>query len=116
MRLIEQYVKPEDEKTTRILQCTEDISLNKQKWAYANENCHLKEGHIVARTDSILAMSVHHPDTDSKYVPEGVEDCISRGNKVNDRYFLKADEFVQFHLRNRLRKDECTCFADNNKK
>ena len=111
-RLIEQYVKPEDDRTDRVLQCTEEIALNEKKWAYANQNCHLKEGHIVARTDSILAMSVHHPDTDTKYAPEGVQDCITPGNKENDRYFLRADEFIQLHLRNRLRKDECVCFAD----
>ena len=43
---------------------------------------------------------------------KGIEDCITPGNKENDRYFLKSDEFVQLHLRNRLRKDECVCFAD----
>lgn len=112
LRLIEQFVKPEDDKILRVLQCTEDISSNDTKWKYINQNCHLKEGHIVARTDSILAMSIHHPDTDSKYVPEGVEDCITGGNKENDRYFLKADEFVQVHLRNRLRKDDCVCFTE----
>mmetsp|Transcript_11741 Transcript_11741/g.17821 ORF Transcript_11741/g.17821 Transcript_11741/m.17821 type:complete len:704 (+) Transcript_11741:189-2300(+) len=114
LRLIEQYVKPEDDRTVRVLQCTEDIALNKEKWEYINEKCHLKEGHIVARSDSILAMSVHHPDTDIEYAPEGVEDCITPGNKRTDRYFLKTDEFIQLHLRNRLRKDECVCFADVN--
>lgn len=113
IRLIEQYVKPEDDRVERVLQCSEEASLNKAKWDYANANCHLKEGHIVARTDSIWAMSVHHPDTDIDFVPEGIEDCISPGNKENDRYFLKADEFVQLHLRNRIRKDECVCFGNN---
>lgn len=112
IRLIEQFVKPEDDKIKRILQCTEEVALDANKWKYLNDNCHLKEGHIVARTDSILAMSVHHPDTDTKYTPEGIEDCITPGNKENDRYFLKSNEFVQLHLRNRLRKDECVCFAD----
>lgn len=112
LRLIEQYVKPEDDRTERVLQCSADVSLNESKWNYVNKNCHLKEGHIVARTDSILAMSVHHPDTDTNYTPKGVEDCITKGNQEDDRYFLKADEFVQLHLRNRLRKDECVCFAD----
>jgi hypothetical protein len=112
IRLIEQYVQTEDDRTDRVLQCTEDMSLNPKKWEYANKNCHLKEGHIVARTDSILAMSVHHPDTDIDYIPEGVEDCVTPGNKENDRYFLKSSEFVQLHLRNRLRKDECVCFAN----
>jgi len=112
IRLIEQYVKPEDESIDRVLQCTEEVALDKDKWKYAMDNCHLKEGHIVARTDSIWAMSVHHPDTDMNFVPDGVEDCITPGNKENDRYFLKPDEFVQLHLRNRLRKDECVCLLN----
>ncbi len=113
IRLIEQFVKPEDDRTERVLQCSADVALNEKKWKYANKHCHLKEGHIAARTDSILAMSVHHPDTNVEYVPEGIEDCITPGNKLNDRYVIREDEFVQLHLRNRLRKDECVCFGDS---
>lgn len=114
MRLIEQYVKPEDENNIdRLLQCTRDLSLSKEKWKYAMENCHLKEGHIVARTDSIYAFSVHHPDTLVGYAPEGVDDCITPRNTDTDRYFLKESEFVQIHLRNRQRKPECACFANS---
>ena len=112
LRLIEQYVKPADESVERVLQCTHDLSSDTKKWKYAMENCHLKEGHIVARTDSIYALSVHHPDTLPGYLPKGVEDCITKGNKETDRYFLKASEFVQLHLRNRERKPECACFAN----
>ena len=112
LRLIEQYVKPQDDNTDRVLACTEDLSSNQDKWDYAMKNCHLKEGHIVARTDSIYAFSVHHPDTLSKYLPQGIEDCITSGNKEDDRYFLKESEFVQLHLRDRERKPECTCFLN----
>ncbi len=113
LRLIEQYVKPEDDTTEQVLACTADLVSNPSKWEYAMQNCHLKEGHIVARTDSIHAFSVHHPDTlETKYLPEGVQDCITPRNRVDDRYFLKESEFVQLHLRNRLRKDECTCFVN----
>jgi len=112
LRLIEQYVKPEYENIEKVLQCTQDLSSHRDKWAYAMENCHLKEGHVVARTDSIYAFSVHHPDTLPGYLPKGVEDCITNGNKETDRYFLKESEFVQLHLRNRERKPECTCFVN----
>lgn len=110
LRLIEQYVKPEDENIDRLLQCTHDITSNRSKWNFAMKNCHLKEGHIVARTDSIYSFSVHHPDTLKDYLPKGVEDCITPGNEESDRYFLKENEFVQLHLRDRERKAECTCF------
>jgi len=112
LRLIEQYVKPENENIEKVLQCTQNLSSNREKWNYAMENCHLKEGHIVARTDSIFAFSVHHPDTLPNYLPKGVEDCITPGNKETDRYFLKESEFVQLHLRNRERKPECACFVN----
>ena len=112
LRLIEQYVKPEDDNTERVLACSEDLSSNKAKWDYAMKNCHLKEGHIVARTDSIYAFSVHHPDTLPGYLPKGVVDCITPGNKEDDRYFLKESEFVQLHLRDRQRKAECACFMN----
>lgn len=110
LRLIEQYVKPQDENIDRVLQCSHDLISNRNKWNFAMKNCHLKEGHIVARTDSIFAFSVHHPDTLKDYLPKGVEDCITPGNNESDRYFLKDDEFVQLHLRDRERKVECTCF------
>jgi len=112
LRLIEQFVKPEDETIDRVLQCAHDLTSNPKKWEFAMKNCHLKEGHIVARTDSIYAFSVHHPDTLSEYLPEGVEDCITPGNKETDRYFLKESEFVQLHLRDRERKPECACFGN----
>lgn len=115
LRLIEQYVKPHDQNTERVLQCTHELLSNPKKWDYAIKNCNLKEGHIVARTDSIYAFSVHHPDTLSAYVPPGVQDCITPDNKESDRYFLKDSEFVQLHLRDRERKAECTCFADGPK-
>jgi hypothetical protein len=110
LRLIEQYVRPEDDSVDRVLQCAHDLKADKEKWNYAMENCHLKEGHIVARTDAIYAFSVHHPDTLPDYLPDGLEDCITPGNKETDQYFLKEDEFVQLHLRDRERKKECTCF------
>ena len=113
LRLIEQYVKPEHETVEKVLQCTQALSSDKEKWAYAMKNCNLKEGHIVARTDSIYAFSVHHPDTLPEYLPEGLDDCIAPGNKENDRYFLTANEFVQLHLRDRERKAECTCFVNH---
>jgi len=112
LRLIEQYVKPEFDSVQKVLECTHDLSADPEKWKYAMENCHLKEGHIAARTDSIYAFSVHHPDTLTAYVPRGIEDCISHGNKENDRYFLKESEFVQLHLRDRERKPECACFLN----
>jgi hypothetical protein len=113
MRLIEQYVKPEYNNIEKVLQCTQNLALDKKKWQYALKNCHLKEGHIVARTDSVYAFSVHHPDTLANYLPEGVEDCITRGKTVTPRYFLGEDEFVQLHLRNRERKAECACFLNH---
>ena len=112
LRLIEQFVQPEHENIEGVLQCTQDLSSHRDKWAYAMENCHLKEGHVVARTDSIYAFSVHHPDTLPGYLPKGVEDCITAGNMETDRYFLKESEFVQLHLRDRERKPECTCFVN----
>ena len=112
MRLIEQYVKPENNNLEKVLQCTQDLALDKNKWKYAMENCHLKEGHIVARSDSIYAFNVHHPDTLKQYLPEGVEDCITPNNAITPRYFLSEDEFVQLHLRDRERKAECTCFVN----
>lgn len=110
LRLIEQYVRPEDDSVDRVLQCAYDLKSKKNKWNYAMKNCHLKEGHIVARSDSIASFSVHHPDTLSEYLIDGLQDCITPGNKETDRYFLKEDEFVQLHLRDRERKKECTCF------
>lgn len=112
LRLIEQYVKPEYDNADDVLRCTQDLVSNKAKWDYAMENCHLKEGHIAARTDSIYAFSVHHPDTLPGYLSRGIEDCIVPGNKENDRYFLKESEFVQLHLRDRERKPECACFVN----
>ena len=113
MRLIEQYVKPENNNLEKVLQCTQDLALDKNKWKYAMENCHLKEGHIVARSDSIYAFNVHHPDTLKQYLPEGVEDCITPNNAITPRYFLSEDEFVQLHLRDRERKAECACFVNH---
>jgi len=113
MRLIEQYVKSEYNNIEKILQCTQNLALDKKKWQYALKNCHLKEGHIVARTESVYAFSVHHPDTLADYLPEGVGDCITPGNAVTPRYFLGEDEFVQLHLRNRERKAECACFLNH---
>lgn len=110
LRLIEQYVKPEYDSVDRILQCSIDLKSDRNKWDYVMKNCHLKEGHIVARTDAIYAFSVHHPDTIEKYLPDGLKDCITPGNLENDIYFLKEDEFVQLHLRDRERKEECSCF------
>ncbi|GFH60250.1 hypothetical protein CTEN210_16726 [Chaetoceros tenuissimus] len=112
MRLIEQYVKPENNNLEKVLQCTQDLALDKNKWKYAMENCHLKEGHIVARSDSIYAFSVHHPDTLPEYLPEGVEDCITPPQIISDRYYIGEDEFVQLHLRDRERKAECACFIN----
>ena len=113
LRLIEQYVREEDETTEQLLACTNDLYSNQAKWDYAMKNCHLKEGHIVARTDSIYAFSVHHPDTLPEYLPRGVEDCITPGNREDDVYFLRAEsEFVQLHLRDRERKVECACFVN----
>lgn len=113
LRLIEQHVKPEHETVEKVLQCTQELWNDKEKWAYANKNCNLKEGHIVARTDSIYSFSIHHPETLPEYLPEGLDDCVSWGNKENDRYFLTANEFVQLHLRDRERKAECTCFVNH---
>jgi hypothetical protein len=112
LRLIEQYVKPQDDNTDRVLACAEELSSNQEKWDYAMKNCQLKEGHIVARTDSIYAFSVHHPDTLPDYLPQGIEDCNIGSKMENDRYVLKESDFVQLHLRDRRRKPECTCFLD----
>jgi hypothetical protein len=126
MRLIEQYVKPEYNNNEAVLQCTQNLALDKENWQYALKNCHLKEGHIVARTDSVYAFSVHHPDTLVDYLPEGVEDCIPQSTFEDQkamledsntyesvsRYYLGEDEFVQLHLRDRERKAECACFFE----
>lgn len=125
MRLIEQYVRPEYSSTKDVLQCTQHLALNERKWQYALNNCHLKEGHIVARTDSVYAFDVHFPDTLADYLPEGVEDCIYPSNftmllvglsdKIPsaERFVLGEDEFVQVHLRDRMRKKECACFLNH---
>ena len=130
MRLIEQYVKPEYNDNESVLQCVQDLALDKQKWQYALKYCNLKEGHIVARTDSVYAFNVHHPDTLAEYLPEGVKDCmpprvgfgwdklaslIDNGTieEFVPGYFLGEDEFVQLHLRDRERKAECACFINN---
>ena len=112
LRLVEQFVKPENDSSERVVQCAHDLASNPKKWEFAMKNCQLKEGHIVARTDSIYAFSVHHPDTIDGYLPAGVENCITHTGQVNDRYFLKASELVQLHLRNRERKPECACFEN----
>ena len=126
MRLIEQYIKPEYNSDKRVLECTQNLALDKKKWQYALNNCHLKEGHIVARADSVYAFNVHHPDTLADYLPEGVEDCIfphtftmlqaalSNNNTPSaQRYVLGEDEFVQVHLRDRKRKAECACVLNH---
>ena len=120
LRLIEQYIKPEHYITDTMLQCTQNLVLDKDKWQFAMHNCSLKEGHIVARTDSIYSFSVHHPDTLPEYAPKGVKDCIPKGENssmnLSPPYALGEDEFVQLHIRNRERKAECACFyeAQNN--
>merc|ERR550539_464931 len=67
MRLIEQYVAPENEE--HALQCVHNLASNSALLNYATSNCLLAPGHIVARTDSIYAFNVHHPDTLSNHVP-----------------------------------------------
>ena len=110
LRLIEQYIKPEHYNNKAMLQCTKNLVLNKKKWRYAMENCNLKEGHIVCRTDSIYDFNVHHPDTVPEYLPKGVENCMNIGNmNFTPPYPLEEDEIVQLHLRNRQRKAECSC-------
>ena len=111
-RLIEQFVRPEDESPDRVLECARQLSTNMTKWDYVNKNCNLKEGHIAARTDSIYELNVHHPDTLPHYLPPGLKDCISKGNKETQEYFFGQDEIVQIHLRNRQRDASCTCFKD----
>jgi len=111
-RLFEQYVRPEDDNIDRVLQCTKELITDPKKWNYVSKNCHLKEGHVVARTDSIHEFNVHHPDTIEEYLPIGLKDCITPGNRETDEYFLTSNEIVQIHLRDRERKPECTCFAE----
>ncbi|KAL7550701.1 hypothetical protein ACHAWF_013925 [Thalassiosira exigua] len=123
LQLIDQFVKPGDESTHRVLQCTNDLSQNANQWTYAMNNCNLKAGNIVARTDSIYSFSIHHPETLSTYLPKGVEDCINSSgghhfvlpqhrDKETDRYFVSEEEFVELHLRDRQRKQECSCFVN----
>eukprot|EP00569_Conticribra_weissflogii_P009062 CAMPEP_0171364650 /NCGR_PEP_ID=MMETSP0879-20121228/4157_1 /TAXON_ID=67004 /ORGANISM="Thalassiosira weissflogii, Strain CCMP1336" /LENGTH=808 /DNA_ID=CAMNT_0011872045 /DNA_START=142 /DNA_END=2568 /DNA_ORIENTATION=+ len=114
-QLIEQYVPPSHDTDEHLLQCTHDLLSHPKKWKFAMKNCHLKEGHIVGRTDAIYAYSVHHPDTLKGYAPIGVEDCISPGNTWSERYYLLESEMVQIHLRDRERKKECTCFVNRSK-
>jgi len=108
-RLLEQYIHPSLDTVDLVLNCTYQVSTNKMKWLEAVRDCQLKEGHIVARTDSIYELNVHHPDTLADYVVPGVRDCISPGDQDPEDYFFNADELVQVHLRNRLRKEECSC-------
>jgi len=110
-RLLEQYVNPDDDNIDRVLKCLDDLAIDRKRWDYVVKNCHLKEGHVVARTDSIYEFNVHHPDTLDDYLPNGVKNCITPGNKITDEYFLTANEIVQVHLRDRERKPECACFA-----
>ena len=114
IRMLEQFVEPKyDDDTSKVLQCTAGLATNHTKWDYALHKCQLKEGHIVARTDSIYAFNVHHPETLSEYTPDGVDDCIARGGHGNfDRYYLKEKEMVELHLRNRQRKSGCSCFYE----
>jgi len=111
-RLLEQYVNPKDDNTDKVLQCLDDLATDPRRWAYVVKNCHLKEGHIVARTDSIYEFNVHHPDTDEDFLPTGLKSCITPGNEETDEYFLTESEIVQVHLRDRERKPECACFAE----
>jgi hypothetical protein len=117
MKLIEQFVKKEDEHPDRVLACTQELYENQTKWNYAMTNCHLAMGHVVARTDSIHIFNVHHPSTLIDFVPDGVEDCATRndglGEKKDRRFFLTEKEFIQLHLRDRERKSECTCFMNS---
>jgi len=113
-KLIEQYVKPEYTSVDNVLKCVEDLASNEEKWKYAVKNCDLKEGHIVTRTDSIQAFSVHHPDTFKTYLPPGLNDCVVHRD-TGDGYFITADSVAQIHLRDRVRKVECACFINEDK-
>lgn len=111
VRLIEQYVKPGNDS---VLQCTEDLATDKAKWNYAMENCEIAAGNIVARSDSIYALNVHHPETlPVAYLPRDDEDCSLVNSNAHESYFLGTNEFVEIHLRNRMRKEECTCFINS---
>lgn len=111
-RLLEQFVKPEDESNDRVLECTRQLSTNQTKWNYVNRHCNLKKGHIAVRADSIFEFNVHHPDTLREYLLQGVQDCIMPGNEETKEYFFGHEEVVQIHLRNRERKAVCTCFTE----
>jgi hypothetical protein len=111
-QLIEQYVPQKDNSNGRVMECVHDLVAHSEKWKYAIANCHLKEGHIVGRTDAIYAYGVHHPFTLKNYAPRGVEDCNS-GKKWSERFYLLESELVQLHLRDRERKPECTCFVNH---
>lgn len=110
-QLIEQYVPLEDDDDKRVLECIYDLASHPEKWEYAMNNCHLKEGHIVGRTDAIYAYEVHHTTTLAEYLPIGLEDCTP-GAKFSERFYLLESETVQLHLRDRKRKPECTCFVN----
>jgi len=111
-RLLEQFVKPEDESNDRVLECSRQLSTNQTKWNYVNRHCNLKKGHIAVRADSIFEFNVHHPDTLREYLLQGVQDCIMPGNEETKEYFFGHEEVVQIHLRNRKRKAVCTCFTE----
>jgi hypothetical protein len=114
LRLIEQFVEPQYE--DRLMECVYDLSSTPAKWEYAMNNCHLNRGHIFARTDSIYAFSIHHPDTLPEYLPRDVHNCDNPGKDVTDMSHLNESEVVQLHLRDRVRKPECSCFKNRDSK
>lgn len=106
-RIMENFVKPEDENTDRLLQCVEENLLDKRRLSSIVENCQdLKPGHIVGRTDSISSFDVHHVRAGT-HLPRGVEDCSDNDSKL----LLDVKEVFELHLRGRQRKGVCTCFA-----
>lgn len=113
IQMYEQHVPPKDEKTlSRVLQCSNDVRNDPEKWRYTIENCQLAKGNIVARTDSVLAFYVHQPFTLDEYITPGLHNC--KGQRHYSEYMIKESDIVQVHLRNRMRKEECSCFFDQN--
>ena len=106
IQMVDQYVPSEmNEKLADVVQCSHGIETSPDQWRYVMNNCNLAAGHIVARTDSIYQFKVHWPETLDGYLPDGVEDC----KQEDERWLLNEDEVIQVHLRDRMRKEECTC-------
>jgi len=103
--IVENYVPPDLQ--DQVLDCIEDIWWNEERKTEMLAECKdLDFGHTVGRSDSVISYSVHRGDA-SPLLPPGVSagwQCLA-----TDCSKLWKGVLMELHLRNRLRKPECTC-------